>query len=328
MSGHSEGQSGELQGDGRADEWVASWERGQQPFAAAAQDTLARLREHFGWRDWRVVVRDGDRWSAVAVLGEGADGGPGPEDCAVMAASGPVLAPLLREAPDLLAAAGPRPPGAWAGAPIVLPDGRLAGAVCGSDPLEQPADQAADLPVLQLGAALLAAVLHAEQRAEMAEMRALQAEAASLQDPLTGLGNRRMWDRLLVTEEERCRRLSIEAAVVVVDLDGLKSVNDERGHPAGDTLLRVAATVLTEHTRIPDQVARTGGDEFAIVATDCAPDDARALVDRLRTALNMAGVTASIGQADRRREGTLTRAWIAADEAMYAEKRRRRRPTA
>ena len=273
-------------------------QRGRDHFATVAAETLVRLRGWLGLRDWVVLVREPDAWVVVAALGD---------------LIGPAAAAWADEA------TGAEVGAAWAGVPLLLFGGQAGGAVygCGVPP-------AGAVEVLELVGALLAAVLAAEVRAGEAAVRVREAEAASLHDPLTEVGNRRMWDRLLVTEEERCRRLGLEAAVVVVDLDGLKALNDARGHAAGDALLRTAAAVLTEHTRLPDQVARTGGDEFAIVATDCGPDDARALVQRLDGALRRAGVTGSVGHANRDARETLTRAWIAADAAMYAQKRRRR----
>jgi diguanylate cyclase len=68
-----------------------------------------------------------------------------------------------------------------------------------------------------------------------------RAELDSLTDPLTGVGNRRAWDRLLDAEEARCRRYGSPASLVAIDLDELKQVNDADGHLAGDRLLRRAA---------------------------------------------------------------------------------------
>jgi diguanylate cyclase len=214
--------------------------------------------------------------------------------------------------------------GAYAGTPLRLPDGRIVGAVVGADRVDRPDAMGAELPFLVLTGELLSAVLAAELRAVEQARRAETAETDSRRDPLTGLGNRRSWDRLLVKEEERCRRQHLDAAVIVVDLDELKQVNDDHGHAAGDDLLRLAARTLSEHTRKPDDLARIGGDEFAILASDCAPEARIALVERLRGALADAGVNASIGAANRDPARGLSGAWSSADEDMYRDKRDRR----
>jgi diguanylate cyclase len=72
-------------------------------------------------------------------------------------------------------------------------------------------------------------------------------------------------------------------------------------------------------------VARLGGDEFGVLAVECDEPAAKVLADRLRSALDAAGIRASVGHATRQPSGTLTQAWSAADAGMYADKRRVRR---
>lgn len=295
--------------------------------AQLARPTLVTLRARLGLRAWVVARLEGDEWVPVTELGAedvpGAGRFPWAALCAHLVRTGAVVVPRS-SAGDALHGTAARRVGAYAGAPLRLPDGRVVGAVAGADRLDQPEAIRAELPLVALTGQLLSAALAAEVHAVEQAQRAETAETLSRRDPLTELGNRRAWDRLLVKEEERCRRQDLEAAVIVVDLDELKQVNDDQGHAAGDALLRRAAVILSQHTREPDDLARIGGDEFAIVASDCPPEARVALVERLRAALAEGGINASIGGANRQQEGGLVLAWSAADEAMYRDKRERR----
>jgi diguanylate cyclase (GGDEF)-like protein len=163
---------------------------------------------------------------------------------------------------------------------------------------------------------LSATVDHFEQRMEAAERE-------SALDPLTGLANRRAWRNALRAAEERCRRGAEPAVVAVIDLDDFKEINDTRGHAAGDAILDSLARTLRAAVRAGDTVARTGGDEFAVLAF--GTDAADVVAARLAAAIDEAGLRASIGAADRPSTGGLEEAWVLADEAMYASKARRSR---
>jgi diguanylate cyclase (GGDEF)-like protein len=143
-------------------------------------------------------------------------------------------------------------------------------------------------------------------------------------DVLTGLLNRRGWDRYLQVEEERYRKFGDLACVVVIDLDRLKIVNDTRGHEAGDRYIQRAAQVLAEVVREGDVLARLGGDEFGIVAVGATTEQADDMVLRADRALRLSGVAGSIGFAPYSVVSGFPGAWAAADRAMYEQKRRRR----
>ena len=133
-----------------------------------------------------------------------------------------------------------------------------------------------------------------------AGQEALRALAQS--DPLTGVGNyRRLYGRMSY-EMARHRRSGQSLALLVMDLDGFKAVNDELGHPAGDRLLKAVADALTSTVREQDTVVRQGGDEFAVLAPETGEAAATALVARIEQALDGidAGgvpVSASVGWA-------------------------------
>ncbi len=102
-------------------------------------------------------------------------------------------------------------------------------------------------------------------------------------DELTGLLNRWALKRVAMREIQRCRRTQGALAVVMMDLDGLKAVNDEMGHACGDVVLQTVAGVLQETVRGHDLVARMGGDEFCVLLPDTALAEALTVAERLRT---------------------------------------------
>jgi diguanylate cyclase len=235
-----------------------------------------------------------------------------------------------RVAPDAAAVAayagaglgGGVPVGALAGVPVLAPDGSVFGCLVGVDPAPGRPGLAAELPTIELLGRLLAVLLVQELERQELQRRFELAELDALTDPLTGVGNRRAWDRLLEAEEARCQRYGSVASLVAIDLDELKRVNDRDGHGAGDRLLLRTAQVIDSTRRAADVVARLGGDEFGVLAVECDEPAAKVLADRLRGALEAAGVRASVGHATRQPTGTLAKAWSAADADMYAHKRR------
>lgn len=116
-------------------------------------------------------------------------------------------------------------------------------------------------------------------------------------DELTGLVNRREFDRVLGEECERARRFGHPVAVILLDLDQFKAVNDSRGHPAGDAVLREVARRLSQEVRTFDRVARLGGDEFAAVLVNTNAAGAAAVARRLVEAVAQAPVTLPDGSA-------------------------------
>lgn len=238
----------------------------------------------------------------------------------------PRIAPDVRAVPRYaaVAAAVPITVNAYLGTPIVRPDGELFGTVCGFDPRRQ-ADSMRELqPLLDLLSTLLSAVLEADTATTTIERELEVARREADTDTLTGLMNRRGWDRFLSAEEDRYRRFGDPACVVVLDLDRLKIVNDTQGHEAGDRYIQRAAGVLARTVRSDDVLARLGGDEFGILAVGASVQQTVELVARLEEALDAAGVSGSIGHAPYSVVAGFPGAWKAADRAMYEQKRLRR----
>ena len=101
-------------------------------------------------------------------------------------------------------------------------------------------------------------------------------------DELTGLLNRWALKRTVSKEMQRARRAKSEAAMLMMDLDGLKGVNDDRGHACGDVVLQAVAGVLQETVRAQDSVGRVGGDEFCVLLPETTLNEAMTVAERLR----------------------------------------------
>jgi diguanylate cyclase (GGDEF)-like protein len=142
-------------------------------------------------------------------------------------------------------------------------------------------------------------------------------------DGLTGLANRLRFQETLNQEIERAARADEPLALAMIDLDNFKTLNDTRGHQAGDDALRLAAAAISEGCRSFDTAGRYGGEEFAVILPRTDGDDALAVAERLRALVaGRAAVTASIGVAVFPQDGGSPDALIgAADVAMYESKR-------
>ncbi|MEA2168828.1 MAG: hypothetical protein QOF76_2128 [Solirubrobacteraceae bacterium] len=149
-------------------------------------------------------------------------------------------------------------------------------------------------------------------------------------DDLTGLWNRRRFSEAVREDLARVRRHGQDAALLLIDLDGFKGVNDRFGHAAGDRLLVVVADAIRGRLRASDHAGRLGGDEFAVLLHGVGADDADRVADEFRTAIeatkiHFGGVevsastsvgAAAVGPDTADEEALLARA----DAAMYAEK--------
>jgi len=174
-------------------------------------------------------------------------------------------------------------------------------------------------------AALLGSLILAWSRSE--RMQELERQAS--QDALTGLDNRRRFERDLAKAMARSRRDSSTGALMILDIDDFKRVNDSRGHPAGDRLIKEVAAVLRRRARQSDTLARLGGDEFAVILPRCSREEARLAAEAIAREVRERGsgdesdaVTVSVGVAmfgDDPRTSAAT-VFSEADTAMYAAK--------
>ena len=189
-------------------------------------------------------------------------------------------------------------------------------------------------PVLAIGVVLVVTVLARQFLAVQSSRRLLAAVAdQALRDPLTGLGNRALFSERLDHALQMRARNGSSVAVLILDLDDFKLINDTLGHAAGDELLKRAGQRIADTVGAGDTVARLGGDEFAVIISGDAvlPDvAARRVMDAFDEPVNVDGrelsmrpsvglAVAAAGQSDLSADELLKEA----DLAMYAAKRSR-----
>ncbi len=154
--------------------------------------------------------------------------------------------------------------------------------------------------------------------------------ALSRTDGLSGLLNRISWEQIVYTEMARCRRSRSPAALLMLDIDRFKEINDQHGHPAGDEVIRSVAGIVSGTVRASDVSGRYGGEEFAVVLPDTDGPGAIVIAERIRRRIESATLgqsaalrcTVSIGIAEARPDADDAGDWISrADRALYAAKR-------
>jgi diguanylate cyclase (GGDEF)-like protein len=144
-------------------------------------------------------------------------------------------------------------------------------------------------------------------------------------DSLTGLANRRALEEILAAEISRAHRFAHQLAVVLLDLDRFKEINDSFGHAAGDVMLRAVSRLLTSLARQGDTVARWGGEEFVVVLPETDLAGAERFAERLRRTIEAQSVgdmqtSASCGVATMLPEDNVEELLRAADQALYQAK--------
>ncbi len=303
-------------------------------FEDAARAVLVHLTEQVPMGLWAVTRVENGRQSYL-FLDDNAyglvEGGSHPWEASfcihMVAGTAPPIAPDASLIPQY-AAAGVNAAakiGAYAGSPIVEADGTLFGAICGINPEVSEDPRLRDAgPLLLLLGQLLSMVLVANRARQQAAARATEQGLVAETDVLTGLYNRRAWERLLEEELVRFTQLGDPTVIAMTDLDFLKTVNDEQGHAAGDDYIRRAATARASSVRPGDVVARLGGDEFGLLLRNCDESSAQGRIDDLYLAMEDVGVASSLGWAPITILRGLPAALAEADQAMYAAKRSRR----
>jgi diguanylate cyclase (GGDEF)-like protein len=197
--------------------------------------------------------------------------------------------------------------------------------------VRDPSRPGVDLPVmialvgLSVAALLAALVLIWSRNDRMQELR-----RQASHDSLTGLKNRRRFEEDLRAELARSGRYSVPGALLMLDLDHFKQVNDTLGHPAGDRVIAEIAEAMRGRARETDVLARLGGDEFAVILPRCSLEEAQAVAGEIATAVRermsseegMPPVTTSIGIAPFGPEWKLSYEAVLAkaDAALYAAK--------
>ncbi len=176
---------------------------------------------------------------------------------------------------------------------------------------------------LRLCVAAMALVVNLHAELDVAEQMVIEMQRDAFIDPLTGVFNRAGWINRLAHIDALASSTDDDAAIVMLDLDFLKVVNDTRGHAAGDDLLRLTAQTISSVLRSTDSVGRLGGDEFGVVVQHATPAVAESLMGRLSQALAQRDIKISIGMALKSEAGTLKKTMHLADERMYAEKRKK-----
>lgn len=305
-------------------------------FDNASRAVLKHLHEVLGFDLLMVTRSEGNDWIVLQAADQSYGVQPGnvfawtDTFCSRMVqGQGPRIAPRSDSISVYASAPIARqvPIGAYVGVPLSWHDGRLFGTLCGIHPTPRPKWITDKLQLVELFARLLSSILQAEIKADQQTRRAERARMEAMTDALTGLYNRRGWQRLVSAEEARCHRYGHPASLISIDIDNLKKVNDSLGHSAGDELIQRTAAAVTATLRRQDVPARIGGDEFAIMAVECDSRHASELVTRLEQELICREVDASLGHAMCQPGTPFAETWEVADQAMYVTKERRRSPT-
>ena len=187
----------------------------------------------------------------------------------------------------------------------------------------------------QLAPLLLIGYLTSTLSADITEARE-RIENLAQTDPLTGLLNQRMFNEVWQREHRASERGGGSYALLMIDMDKLKEINDTFGHEAGNSAITLVARCLQRSIRNSDHAARFGGDEFAVLLSGASPDIAEAVVKRVRHNVNkttldlrsrMIRCSVSIGVVNYPKDGRDMRELMSiADRKMYRDKELRRAP--
>lgn len=260
-------------------------------FQAAGRAVLAFHHRRLGFALWMITRTEGDDWIVPHSEDHGYGIAPGAvfqwadSFCSEMVkGNGPRITPRS----EVVSTYATAPTGrqvqikAYIGQPLIGADGGLFGTLCAIHPSPQSESIVDEQERVDLLAAMLSTILQAKLSAAEEVCRSERLQAEALTDALTHLYNRPGWNRLLATEGDLCRRHGHPIAILIVDLDQLKLVNDTQGHAAGDALIVRAGSVLRQAVRSSNIVAGLGGDEFGVLSVECDRAGGEALLKRIR----------------------------------------------
>lgn len=219
----------------------------------------------------------------------------------------------------------------YVGANLQTSDGHRIGSLCVLDRRPRTLTERQSHLLLRLSRQVMSLIELRYHEQSLAEALAVMERLATI-DELTGLANRRVLMERLADEIERARRFKTPLAVVMMDLDHFKNINDEHGHAAGDVVLRNVGMILRERMRHIDLAGRYGGEELCFVLPGTPLSGGVALAESLRAKLasfrhehsgTALHVTASFGVASLDSDAEIDpgRLLEAADEALYRAKR-------
>lgn len=175
-----------------------------------------------------------------------------------------------------------------------------------------------------------ARIAELEREIKILRMAHAELERVAMRDDLVPLYNRRYFDTVIARQAARVDRYGASAAMIYVDIDNMKAINDGHGHAAGDYALIHVAGLLKRHIRQSDIAARIGGDEFAVLLESISAEEAEEKRELLRHAIADSAcdfdgavlrVSASLGLAMLQPGEALSDLLERADAAMYSDKR-------
>lgn len=302
-------------------------------FGEMVDSTLNLLYQRLGFKTLMVTRTIEDDWIVVRALDQGEPVEPGEifswSDsicCRMVQDLGPMMAgdveeiPAYRDAPIRQIV----PCRSYFGFPLVAKDGRLLGTLCGMDPDPRRSQIESEMSLMMTFAQSLGMFLDAKLELVQQEREMKRVVSEAHHDSLTGLLNRRGWDAALLAEEQRHALYISPGAILMIDMDRLKEINDTQGHQAGDEAIIACVEAIKSELGEHDVAARLGGDEFAVLLTETSGREARKRHLRMVNALYEHGVEASVGIGIRTASISFAKAAASADKMMYASKARRR----
>jgi diguanylate cyclase (GGDEF)-like protein len=303
---------------------------------ASIRSLLDALYTRIPLKLWMVTTVHNDEWTIVYTHNKGyaveeGDVLPWRESfcCRMIKGEGPQFASRSDDcAAYVNAPIGSKVPiKAYIGVPLVDDQNQVMGTLCGIDPEPDVTGIQAGEALVRQTAALISRLIQMEMQVALQRKLANSWSNLALHDALTGLLNRRGWDALIHTATSTAKTNDI-LGVMVIDLNGLKLINDSQGHAKGDTILQKVASVLTESMRGQDAVARLGGDEFGLLLRCTDQQHIAQVVSRIVGAFEANNISAEIGYATTPPLPDLDSAYQDADLQMLKAKHQRRQQIA